>query len=233
MTRIFLLLFVLTLLTSCNENPECQTQEEISQKSDIQTKECPFPDPDEDPETQPGPGPAPGTGDEVPNEALIFDASVEFTNFDKADEDKVYKAIEIIKKVIGSRIFRDRVLNFTFEGEYKFVDNRGFTNEQIYQILLDGSEDLKPEVDHEMDLDLELYYSWRNVVGYTYPSTMKIFMNTKFFDPYTPSQVAGNIFHEWTHKLGFEHDQDYSVRRDSSVPYALGYLIQELGKEYE
>ena len=84
-----------------------------------------------------------------------------------------------------------------------------------------------------MDFELELYYASRNTIGYTYPDVLRIWMNTKYFDSYTPSEVAGNVFHEWTHKLGFEHATTHSVSRDSSVPYAIGYLIKELGKEYE
>lgn len=114
-----------------------------------------------------------------------------------------------------------------------FVDNLGYTNEEIYKILLEASEKLNPGIDHKMDLDLELYYSYKNTVGYTYPNVMRIWMNTKFFNVYTPSEVAGNVFHEWTHKLGFVHDAQYSVSRDASVPYALGYLIRDLGKQYE
>jgi hypothetical protein len=84
-----------------------------------------------------------------------------------------------------------------------------------------------------MDLELELYYSWTSTVGYTTPGEMKIYLNTKFYNPFTPSEVAGNVFHEWTHKLGFEHATTYSAERDSTVPYAIGYLIRDLGKQYE
>ncbi|MBA2403573.1 MAG: hypothetical protein H0V66_02280, partial [Bdellovibrionales bacterium] len=146
---------------------------------------------------------------------------------------KVEKAIAIIKKVIASEEFKNKVINFTYGGKKTYVDNDGFSNEEIYQKLLDGSESLRPGNDHTMDLDLELYYSSKNTVGYTYPSGLRIWMNTKYFDAYTPSEVAGNVFHEWTHKLGFGHASSYSVSRDSSVPYALGYLIEELGKKYE
>lgn len=169
----------------------------------------------------------------LPNEAFLFDATVKFTNFGADDEDKVYKAIEIIKNVIRSEEFRERVVNFTYQGKKQFVDSKGLSNEEIYLKLLNGKEDLLPEIDHEMDLDLQLYYSWRSTVGYTYPNTMRIWMNTKFFNYYTPTEVAGNIFHEWTHKLGFDHATYYSTSRDSSVPYALGYLIEELGKKFE
>jgi hypothetical protein len=168
-------------------------------------------------------------GEDVPDEAGRFGANITFTNFDASDEAKVQKAIVIIKKVIATSEFRNRVLNFSYKGKLGFVDNGGLTNAQIYQKLLDGAEDLKPVVDHTMDLDLELYYSVRSTVGYTYPDVIRIWMNTKFFDSYTPVEVADNVFHEWTHKLGFDHAASYSESRDYSVPYGLGYLMEELG----
>lgn len=224
-----LLIFCLFILfTSCNEN-QCNTQSSNLQKAEAgASAACPQPTPT--PTPTPDPDPVPG---EVPHEALIFDADYTLTNFERADEEKLEKAIEIIKKVIATNEFRSRVLTYTYEGKKQFVDNKGMSNDQIYQALLDGKEDLKPEVDHQMDLELELYYSWQSTVGYTTPGQMKIFLNTKFFYPFTPSQVAGNVFHEWTHKLGFEHATTYSVSRDSSVPYAIGNLIEELGKKYE
>ncbi len=185
-------------------------------------------------ETSPSPGDSlPAPDGEVPTEAFSFDASIKFENFEVEQEEKVHKAVEVIKKVISSTEFRTKVINYTYNGKRAFIDNGGLTNEQVYQKVLEGSEKLVPDDDFEMDVELELYYSSKNTVGYTYQNTVKIWMNTKFFNPYTPSQVAGNLFHEWTHKLGFTHATSYSAARESSVPYALGYLIRDLGKKYE
>lgn len=175
----------------------------------------------------------PSPEDMPPSEAYLFQAQINYVNFSAQDQQKVEKAIEIIKTVIASPEFKHRVVNFSYGGKRAFVDNKGLTNEAIYQILLDGREDLFPEVDYEMDLELELYYSSKNTVGYTYPDTTRIWMNTKYFNVYTPAEVAGNVFHEWTHKLGFDHATYYSASRDASVPYAVGYLIRDLGKRYE
>ncbi|WP_408096113.1 hypothetical protein ACJVC5_13825 [Peredibacter sp. HCB2-198] len=230
MAKLIWVMCLFMFFVSCNQNPDCQNQDSSIQKAESTpptTAACPVPDPE--PEI---PEPDPDLG-ELPHEALIFETRADLTNFTVEDEEKVQKAFEIIKKVVGSEEFRSRVIHFTYQGKKQFVDNKGMTNAEIYQAVLDGREDLKPEVDHEMDLELELYYSWRNTVGYTTPNALRIYMNTKFFNPYTPAQVAGNVFHEWTHKLGFDHDTNYSVSRDSSVPYALGYLMEELGKQYE
>lgn len=237
MNKLLLFSCLLMFSVACKqnncENIQGQTKDKAS--SAALDDACPNPDPTDptDPNGPTEPIPEPDPGSDVPHEALIFDAKFELHDFDREDEEKVTKAIEIIKKVVGSKEFQTRVLDFTYKGKKQFVDNKGLTNGQIYTVLLDGKEDLKPEVDHEMDLELQLYYSWRSTVGYTYPDGLRIWMNTKFFDYYTPSEVAGNVFHEWTHKLGFDHASSYSVSRDSSVPYALGYLIEELGKKYE
>lgn len=221
MVKQFLISFTLLFLMSC-QSP--------SQNCDSTNTNCPaeVEEPgSEDNIFMPSPEDMP------PSEAYVFDARVEYVNFETQDREKVARAIEIIKAVITSPEFKHRVVNYTYDGEKTFVDNKGLSNSEIYQILLNGREDLIPEVDYEMDLELELYYSSRNTVGYTYPNTSRIWMNTKYFNVFTPAEVAGNIFHEWTHKLGFEHASSYSVARDSSVPYAIGYLIRDLGKLYE
>lgn len=223
MTKSFIITALLLFLVSCNGNQTCP---ETQGESSTANAACPVP-PDPTPEVpQEDPGP-------VPQEADLFDANLKFVNFDVTSEAKVHKAVEIIKKVIASDEFKSKVINFTYQGKKTYLDNLGLTNAQIYQKILDAKETLHPEVDHEMDMELELYYSSRNVVGYTYPNSIRIWMNTKYFNVYSPSEVAGNVFHEWTHKLGFDHASSYSVSRDSSVPYALGYIMRDLGKQYE
>jgi hypothetical protein len=225
MTKTFIIIGILLLLASCNKDTcqsssaqESQSACSIPTSSDSGSAEIP---PQDSPQA------------DLPNEAMLFEATADLTNFDAKDSEKVDHAIEIIKKVIRTREFKDRVFNFTYNGQKSFVENNGLTNEQVYQKLLEGSEELVPGNDHEMDLELELYYSRRNTVGYTYANTVKIWMNTKYFDVYSPAEVAGNIFHEWSHKLGFGHSSRNSSSRASTVPYALGYLVEELGKKFE
>ncbi len=231
MTKILLFsltsLISLTFMSCQNPTDNCQAQTAGS-SSNCSTTTPPTVPPTTTPVTPSNPPDTTG----VPTEAFLFQTNSQLTNFGITDETKVDKALEIIKKVIVTSEFRNRVLNFTYAGKSGFVDSTK-SPAQIYQSLLDGAEDLLPEIDHEMDLDLELYYASTSTVGYTYPDVVKIWMNTKFFNVYTPSEVAGNIFHEWTHKLGYVHASSYSVSRDSSVPYALGYLMEELGKKFE
>ena len=170
--------------------------------------------------------------DPIPNEALTFDARIDFVNLTSSQQDKMEEAIEIIKMVVATEEFRSKVLNHTYNGKKTFVDNGGYSNAQIYQIILDGAERLQPTKNNTMDAEVGLYYAATNVVGYTYASSSRIWVNTKYFNVYTAAGVAHNLFHEWMHKLGFIHDSTWSSSRDYSVPYALGNLVGEIGKEF-
>lgn len=169
----------------------------------------------------------------LPNEALTFDENVIFINTDAEQKAKFQKALEIIKKVVATEEFRNQVLNFTYNGAKTFVDNGGKTNAQIYQSILDGAESLQPAKNNTMNMEVELYTNmFTNTVGYTNTGTVRIWVNTKYFNNYTPASVASNLFHEWLHKLGYKHAVSYSVNRDSSVPYAIGRIIGSLGRQF-
>lgn len=168
----------------------------------------------------------------LPLFAAPFDAKIHLVNFPQEQEDKIHRAVHLIKKVIASPEFKTRVINHTYEGQKTYLGNRGMTNEQIYQHILDGSETLIPGKNGRMDVELELYHDPSTTIGYTYPNTTRIWINKKYFNKYTPVQVADNLFHEWLHKLGFDHALKYSKSRNSSVPYAIGYLVEELAHKY-
>jgi hypothetical protein len=168
----------------------------------------------------------------LPTAAYTFDTDIEFFNASPADQDKLEQAIEVIKKVVATEDFRNRILNHSYNGTKTFVDNGGYTNAQIYQMILDGAETLMPAKNNTMDLQVELYYAFTSTVGYTYANSPKIWVNTKFFNSYAVNSVAANLIHEWLHKLGFSHAESYSVSRDYSVPYAVGPIMGQLGKEF-
>lgn len=164
--------------------------------------------------------------------AATIDAQIHMVNFPQKQEEKVQKAVELIKKVVADPEFKKRIIEHTYDGKKTYVDNKGLTNEEIYQMILDGSETMVPGKNGRIDVELELYHQDTRTIGYTYPNTTRIWVNTKYFDKYTPVQVADNLFHEWMHKLGFDHALKYSKSRNYSVPYAIGYLVEELAAKH-
>ena len=102
------------------------------------------------------------------------------------------------------------------------------SNQEIYDHILKGVEDLSPVEDFEMDLKLTLYHSKTNTVGYTYPNTNEIWVNDKYFNSYSLGEVANNAMHEWLHKIGFEHSYYNNPDRPFTVPYAIGEIVEKL-----
>ena len=162
------------------------------------------------------------------NTEVRLEANYTLNGFDSAQAEKAKEAIGKLLIVVNSEEFKQKILNFEFEGIKQFKDNSGLTNAEIYDTLMNGAEKLLPEEDHEMDLSLNVYFTEENVVGYTYPNSLDIFMNERYLDKYTVSGVAKNIIHEWTHKLGFHHDFDPTYGREYSVPYGIGYLVRDM-----
>ena len=164
-----------------------------------------------------------------------FSINLKMNNFDSNDRLKGLSAKDLLERIFNSDEFKKRVINFRYNGASQFANNKDMTNEEIYTHLMSGQEVLNGQIDFEMDISVTLYRSsWfgRKTIGYTYPNKPMIYSNTRFFDHYSPSQVAGNWAHEWVHKMGFGHDKYSTAQRPYSVPYAIGYLIEEMAEEY-
>lgn len=146
----------------------------------------------------------------------------------KIDTDQRYEKIQDIAfeihTVINSKIFMDQVLKMKKFGERsKYKD---YTNMEIYQILMKGSETLEPVEDNEWDIYIDDYFSWKRVIGYTKKNIKTIFINTRFFDKRHRALCGSNIVHEYGHKLGFSHD----FRATKDRPFSICY---QLNKAYE
>jgi hypothetical protein len=169
----------------------------------------------------------------APVQAQTFEVSAEMSGFDSEQEQKILQAFDLLKKVIASDDFKNRILNKTYRGKKLFVDNNGLTNAQVYKKLLEGAEELYPVKNNVMDLHLETYEENDIVIGYTKPSIKTIFLNTKYLNraDFKAHKVAMNLMHEWLHKLGFKHAQENSSSRPHSVPYAIGYIMNNLASQ--
>jgi hypothetical protein len=146
---------------------------------------------------------------------------------------KVTEALCVLVYVLNSDEFQTRLM------ASKFTSTR-LSNEAIYDTIMKANEEAAEGVqgtfgldngdDSEVDLLLTMYSKrFSRVVGYTLPANLRIWINRKFFSWYKPWQVAGNLFHEWTHNLGFDH---VSASDSNSVPYLLGDVMEELGEKH-
>jgi hypothetical protein len=154
----------------------------------------------------------------------------EIEGFSGKKQDKLQEAFVALERVVNSQEFKNRVINFkNSQGERAFASNKGLSNEEIYELLMEGREDLQPHTPGEMNFYLKLYHRpFSRVIGYTSPDTNRIHVNWKFFKRYEASEVAANLMHEWLHKMGYRHR---SANEHDSVPYAIGYIVGEMIRE--
>ena len=159
-------------------------------------------------------------------EQLTRVSLTKLTGASATERTKLSIAARAAEVVLNSPEFRKRIL------EFKFQDDSKLSNEAIYKRIREGAEKLKPETNYQADLELSLYtppfYKKWTVVGYTYVTTPVQWMNRYYFNKFSAPQIAGNLVHEWTHKLGFGHDFKSTKRRPFSVPYAVGDIVAEL-----
>ena len=168
---------------------------------------------------------------QVPEAALTFDCNISMVGLSKIREGKILSAVEVIKQVVSTEEFRTGILSHKFLGKRGFADNKGLTNSQIYHKILAGAERLNGEENNTMDLEVLLYTNLgSNTIGYTFPSSHRVFINTKYFTKLSTEKIAANLVHEWLHKLGFSHDAVKTEKRKYSVPYAVGRMIGKFGK---
>ncbi len=134
-----------------------------------------------------------------------------------------YKALMIrsivyLDEVVYSTLFleclREEIAKSNnLEGETSEWKNK--SAEQIYAALT------------PIKLKLFTYYTIKNVIGYGVASNKNIYVNTKYLSHYSVNElldlmeVGSNLLHEHSHDCGFDHDFEYTARRDNSVSYVL------------
>lgn len=138
--------------------------------------------------------------------------------------------------------FREAVCNYSWVETYRkwfkkysiphnTYQGTNLTNEQVYEKLISGADSINPIQDRDIDISLTLYFKNNSVIGYTYPSTTMIWVNSKFFNYRLKTRegragVVANIVHEYMHKVGFDHSYKWTAVRQHSVPYAVGNIAE-------
>lgn len=156
----------------------------------------------------------PPTIDQIESD-LTFPLIVsQFTKTDDEMKVKIKQAIIKMSETMTSQCFQD------FWSSRKLQKTNGRNNSEVYSHLKTP-----------MIIDVEMYYTSSNVYGKTYPSQMKLWFNTKYYNKWDSCQMASNIGHERSHKLGYTHDYNKTKNRPYSVPYSIGTGIKNCCKE--
>lgn len=174
---------------------------------------------------------------------LSFDLEVE-TDVRDDEALKLKQAVRHSSQALSSDLFKQFCLNYEYSYRscrgalwwkrcqtnrvQDFNWNSGLTREQIYNKIMTGSETLSPEVDGTADIILRVdRRNKRGVLGYTYPNSTRQWIYANFLAEASYKDVAGNLAHEWAHKLGFGHAFKYHYTRQFTIPYAVGYFVRD------
>lgn len=147
---------------------------------------------------------------------------------------------------LGSNKFRSFVLNYGYTKETSsgwlwwkkyhrkhfpnFKNNKNKSRADIYNDLMDGREILRSGTSGSADITLVIdRRNKRSVVGYTYANSPKQWIYSWVLQT-NYKRVAGNLAHEWVHKMGYGHGRWYNSTRKHTVPYAVGDYVAEIAR---
>ncbi len=177
------------------------------------------------------------------------------TTTGKAQKKKFVAALNLLEEVLNSEEFKQKVLaNETVLGmddqgneikerrfgkNYLWRDSQNLlSNEDIYQIIMDGNEKMRPGTEGEMNFNSWVkvckWYqkagTWcRKVIGSTDPSNSKwIKLNWKYYSYFDTPKMINNMTHEWLHLLGFLHGPAATMRQE--VPYVVGKIAEDVAR---
>jgi hypothetical protein len=149
--------------------------------------------------------------------------------FNSAEQQKFKDACQLLENIIISDSFTKKVL------ATNFTESNGMSPRQILDLLLSGKDNHNQLSDNALNVYVNLYYQNTSTIGYTYANNIWTWINRKFFSKMTPGEIAGNILHEYMHRLGFGHIRRWFFKSKmlTTVPYQMGIIVEELAGEME
>lgn len=162
-------------------------------------------------------------------------------NYEKLDtvrrKQKAFQIKREMELIVNSENFKKKWEAITnFRGETSRYSE--LCGAQVLEKINMADEIMLPDTKGVINIDVDDVYLRRGIVGYTYATILTIFTNTRFFDSedITPGNhnrkhSGSNFFHEWLHKIGFDHDFKSTARRPFSVCYEGNRIYEECWDE--
>jgi hypothetical protein len=158
---------------------------------------------------------------------------------------KLQDACVLIEKGVNSNIFSEKVKNFSYTitkctGYFRWkkcytekVNGFTSTNDSVDLILsniLSGKtqDELGPVSDGVMNIRVGVIPKtnrFSKVIGYTSPGESKTYVYRPNFNAMTNKDLAGHLFHEYIHRVGYDHSSASDL---NSAPYAIGYILENI-----
>lgn len=175
-----------------------------------------------------------------------FKLSLEAVGFNDREKELIRQAAYFMTYAMGHEEFKQFCLNYEYKIKYyyweglrrkyyykkfkTFYKSGGRTNFQVYNHLMSGQESLPEmtEIDNEADIWLKVDRRYKKgVVGYTRKNTRWQWLYSWVLKEKSPEYIAGNLAHEWCHKLNYSHSKNNNSHRKHTVTYAVGNYVRD------
>jgi len=155
---------------------------------------------------------------------------------DSRDENRMRQALQIFEKVMNDTAFQRKLLDTTFVFDLPDDPMRTLSPKQICDTLFSGKEWYDTDTDHTADIFWEctkrrIRPPFTSTIGYGNPNDSTINTYIFFVRNRKMQDIVGNLAHEWSHKIGFDHRPDNHPERERTVPYLFGNLVEKFAKK--
>ena len=117
--------------------------------------------------------------------------------------DFIRSATEKVNEVVAGTCFREKLMAMPL------IQTEGRSPKQVVDSLIG------------VEIDIEMYWTVKRVLGYTLPSVPKVWLNRRYMTKWNVCDTASLLAHEASHKVGYGHDFKATARRPQSVPYSV------------
>lgn len=124
---------------------------------------------------------------------------------------RVQESASMVNQVVKTQCFRD------FMEARELIQTNGLTRSQVVDSLV--SADIK--------ISVEMYWSLKRVLGYTYDGVNKEWVNRRYMMSWGVCDLASLLGHETSHKANYDHDFKATKRRPWSVPYSINQAFKK------
>lgn len=148
---------------------------------------------------------------EIPSSKKPYLTVEKCTNCTDEEWEFIKQAIVKTNETVETTCFQSLML------KRELIQTLGRTNEQVVKSLVGA----------DVKIDVEMYYTLKRVLGYTYEGVNMEWINRRYMLSWNKCDLASLLSHETSHKIGYDHDYYYSDARNYSVPYSINVAIEE------
>ena len=142
-------------------------------------------------------------------------------NLTEIQQSKIRSALLKGEAVLDSELWASKIRNA------QFTEDQAYSGKQIVGIIRSGVHN-GGLADNIIDVSIEGFYKYNNVVGYTHLGSTWQWINRKYLDRYNGSDIFGHVMHETMHRCHlFKHLRVHKT----SVPYLVGTLSAKAYRE--